>query len=501
VYDTPFGIRTFIYDPDQGLFINGLHVEVKGTCNHQDFAGIGIGMPDNILSWRISKLISMGSNGYRTSHNPPAAELLDACDRQGMLVLDENRHLGDTYDAKSPAGTVFTDPTDLDAMVLRDRNHPSVFMWSLCNEEGVIMGTPLYGQLQTAMQEHINAEDPTRPCTAAEWGWEGATEVDGLNYSIGDYDSDHINNPNLPMIATEDSSSVSTRGIYAVSAAHCYDEAYDNNLGGSWTSTEENAWSAIATRPFMEGGFNWTGFDYHGEPTPYGWPATNSGFGIMDLCGFPKDNYYYQQSVWLPPTKPVLHILPHWTWPGMQGTAIPVWAYTNGDYVELFLNGVSQGMQAVPPLGHVSWSVNYAPGTLIAVAYKNGVRWASQIVQTAGAPATMAMRSDIYQLRANGEDISPVELSILDANGVLCPTADNDILFTVTGPGRIVGVGNGNPSCLEPDYANQREAFNGKCMVLVRHTAGYGTIVVTAKAAGLPLATFNIAVPNPATTP
>jgi beta-galactosidase len=502
-YNTPFGIRTFTFDPNQGLFVNGQHIKVQGECNHQDFAGIGIGMPDNILSWRIAKLKAMGCNGYRMSHNPPAAELLDACDQQGMLVLDENRHLGDTYDPKTQLGTTFTDPTDLNAMIQRDRNHPSIFMWSICNEEYDIMGNALYQQLQTAMQNYANSADPTRPCTAAEFGWEGVTEVNGINYNIGIYDSQHTTYPNQPTISTEDASCTATRGEYATDDTNEYDTSYDDTPTYD-VNTLEQAWPAIATRPFIEGGFGWTGFDYRGEPDPWGWPSsypawptTNSGFGVMDLCGFPKDGYYYMQSVWLPSTTPVVHIFPHWTWPGKEGTAISVWAYTNGDNIELFLNGVSQGKQAVPPLGHVQWSVNYAAGSLVAIAYKNGARWGSQVIQTAGAAASMSMRSDVTQIRPNGEDISPVEVSILDAKGVLCPTANNNVVFSVTGPGRIVGVGNGNPSGLEPDYATQREAFNGRCMVLVRHTSGWGSIVVTAKATGLPSAFFTINVPNP----
>ena len=502
-FQTPFGMRQFTYDANLGLFLNGQHVEVQGVCNHQDFAGIGVGVPDNIFAWRVTKLKAMGANAWRTSHNPPATELLNACDNQGMLVLDENRHLGNTYDAKSPVGTTFTDPTDLNAMVLRDRNHPSIFMWSLCNEEGPLMGNPAYDLMQNQMQADINSLDGTRPCTAAEWGWEGATEVNGINYNSWAYTSNHTSYPTLPTIATEDASAVSTRSIYAVDPVNMYDEAYDNNLGGSWTSSEEVAWSSIAACPWIMGGFDWTGFDYHGEPTPWGWPATNSGFGIMDLCGFPKDNYYYMQSVWLPPTIPVVHILPHWTWPGQVGSAISVWVYSNGDHVELFLNGVSQGKQAVPALGHVQWSVNYAPGTLTAISYKNGVRWATQSVSTAGAPTKMTLRSDILALAANGEDISPVEVTIVDPSGNLCPTADNNIVFSVTGPGAIVGVGNGNPSGLEPDVATTRDAFNGKCMVLIRHTSGYGTITVTATAASLPtpVATFNISVPAPPRAP
>ena len=490
VVTTPFGIRTFTYDPDKGLFLNGAHVEVQGTCNHQDLAGIGTALPDNLLAWRVKKLIGMGSNAYRTSHNPPTGELLDACDQQGMLVLDENRHLGNTYMAKSPVGTVFNDPTDLNALILRDRNHPSIFMWSLCNEENPMMGKPEYPVMQKAMEADVKTLDPTRPCTAAEFGWKKGTDVDGVNYNIWAYDADHNNNPGTPMIATEDASEVATRGIYE--RGNNYEPEYDQNDPFiSWGNNLEDAWSNIAKHPWIEGGFSWTGFDYRGEPTPYHWPDVNGGWGVMDMCGFPKAGYYYYQSVWLPATTPVVHLVAPWN-PTSTGKTVDVWVYSNAPEVELFVNGTSQGKKNVPSMGHAEWKVPYAAGTLSAIGAKNGQRFGSDQIVTPGPAASIQLRSDISSVKANGEDISPVEVSILDNRGILCTTADNEVTFTVSGPGQIAGVGNGNPTDLEPDYGTKRAAFNGHCMVLVRSTGKPGTIVVTASAPGLPSASYSV---------
>ncbi|HEV2968525.1 MAG TPA: glycoside hydrolase family 2 TIM barrel-domain containing protein, partial [Pirellulales bacterium] len=299
---TPFGIRTIRFDADKGFFLNGKPVKLKGTCNHQDFAGVGIAVPDSILEWRIQKLKEMGSNAYRCSHNPVAAELLDACDRLGMLVMDETRHLGDTYSGKSPPSTPYSNLSDLSEMVLRDRNHPSIIMWSICNEEG-IQGSAAGAKIAKAMKDRVNSLDGTRPVSAAMNGGHGGSglttvlDLEGYNYSPRDYAGFHKKYPQKPMYGSETASAVSTRGIYANDKAKGYVSAYDVNAP-PWALPAEKAWRPIAENDYMAGCFVWTGFDYRGEPTPYGWPCINSHFGIMDMCGFPKDSYYYYQAWW-----------------------------------------------------------------------------------------------------------------------------------------------------------------------------------------------------------
>jgi len=529
---TNFGIRSFYFDVNRGFILNGKVVKLKGTCNHQDHAGVGIAMPDGLLEWRIKRLKEMGSNAYRCSHNPPAPELLDACDRLGMIVMDETRHLGDAHTPKSPPGTGTDDLSELRDMVLRDRNHPSVVMWSLFNEEP-LQGTEEGAQIFTAMRSTVRKLDPTRPCTGAmngDWG-QGITEVEdlqGINYSIGAYDKFHAAFPNLPMYSSEIASTVSTRGIYANDRARGYVSAYDINKPG-WGETAEESWSAIGSRPFMAGEFVWTGFDYKGEPTPYGWPCINSHFGIMDICGFPKDNFFYYQAWW--GDKPLVHILPHWNWKGKEGQPIDVWVYSNQPFVELSLNGKSLGIKPMPRYGHVEWKVPYEPGWLIAKAYadsgpsdknepypnfvesgtgkvigpgdpryvKLAKDWkltpravATAEVDTTGEPAAIRLKTDVKKILADREDLSPVEVEIVDAKGRVVPIADNLVTFKVIGPGHVVGVGNGDPSSHEPDKATQRRAFNGLCMALVGDSDKSGKITLEASSPGLESATITI---------
>ncbi len=484
---TPFGIRTIRFDPDKGFFLNGKPVKIKGTCNHQDFAGVGIALTDSLLAWRIKKLKEMGSNAYRCSHNPPTAELLDACDRLGMLVMDENRHLGDTYRDHSSPGTPYSDLSDLASMIQRDRNHPSIIMWSMCNEEG-LQSTEEGARIFTAMMRVVHRYDTTRPITCAmNFGWgQGISRVEdlqGCNYNPDAYDAFHQAHPTMPMFGSETASAVGDRGIYGDDPVRGYVNAYDLRPGGGWANTAEQAWQPIAERPFMAGCFVWTGFDYRGEPTPYGWPCINSHFGIMDMCGFPKDAYYYYQAWW--GDKPVVHVFPHWNWPGKEGQPIEVWCYSNCDQVELFLNGQSLGVKAMPRNGHVAWQVPYAPGRLEARGYSAGRVIASDAVETTGPPAQLRLTPDRTTLTADGEDTIPVAVEVLDAQGRLVPTADNLVGFHVRGSARIAGVGNGDPSSHEPNKAPQRRAFNGKCMVLIQAGDHPGPIQVTATAPGL----------------
>jgi beta-galactosidase len=487
--ETPFGIRSLRFDADRGFFLNGQPVGIYGTCNHQDHAGVGSALPDRIQSYRIEKLKEMGCNAYRTSHNHPTAELLDACDRLGMLVMDETRVMSSNPQALE----------ELEALVRRDRNRPSVFLWSLGNEERE-QGTERGARIVTTMKRLVRRLDPSRPVTVAQNGeYAGvgiSTVVDvmGFNYNLPVIDGYRQKHPQQPLIGSETASTVSTRGIYANDKAKGYLSAYDLNFP-RWASTAEKWWKFYAERPFLAGGFVWTGFDYRGEPTPYGWPCINSHFGLLDVCGFPKDNYYYYQAWWS--GKPVLHLFPHWNW--SEGQEIDVWCHSNLDRVELFLNGRSLGAQDVPRNTHLEWKVKYAPGVLEAVGYKDGQRALVARRETAGAPARIVLRPDRPELSADGEDLAMVEVSVVDGQGRLAPTASHPIIFEVAGSGRILGVGNGDPSSHEPDKASRRSAFNGLCMVIVQALKQPGEIRLSAQSPGLEQAT--VAIESRKTTP
>ncbi|MBV9470694.1 MAG: DUF4982 domain-containing protein, partial [Abitibacteriaceae bacterium] len=483
---TPFGIRTIRFDAEQGFFLNGKPVKLKGTCNHQDFAGIGTAMPDHVLYWRIRKLKEMGSNACRMSHNPPSPELIDACDRLGMVVMDENRHLGDTFNGKTPSGTPYEDLSELAAMVKRDRNHPSIIMWSMCNEEP-LQGSDEGARIFKAMKTATDKWDGTRPVTAAmNGGWGSGfslvEDLQGGNYNPNGYDGYHKAHPNHPLYGSETASTVSTRGIYANDKVRGYVSAYDVNFPG-WAQTAEDAWRPIAQRPYVAGGFVWTGFDYRGEPTPYSWPCINSHFGIMDMCGFPKDNYYYYQAWW--GDKPLVHILPHWNWTGKEGQDIDVWCHSNCDRVELLLNGKSLGSRDMPRYGHVEWKVPYALGRLEARGYNGTTLATSDVVETTGAPAQLLLTPDRTTMQADGEDMILVKVVVADAQGRVVPIADNQVTFQVTGAAHVGGVANGDPSSHEPDKASQRHAFNGLCMVVLQAKERGGNVQLAATSPGL----------------
>jgi beta-galactosidase len=498
--ETTFGIRTLRFDPDQGFFLNDKPVKIKGTCNHQDHAGVGAALPDRLQSYRIERLIEMGSNGYRTSHNPPTPELLDACDRLGMLVLDETRMMSSSEEGLS----------QLERMIRRDRNHPSIVMWSLGNEEPD-QGLPLGVHMVSTMKRLARRLDPSRPVTAAmngSWGRgiSAVVDVQGFNYGDGlgsemgaHIDAFHAKFPKQPTIGTETASDVATRGIYANDKARGYVSAYDVNHP-SYAVSAEDWWKVYANRPFLSGAFAWTGFDYRGEPSPYGWPCISSHYGIVDTCGFPKDTFYYYQSWWS--SKPVLHLFPHWNWAGKEGQEIDVWSFTNLDRVELFLNGTSLGAKQVEPNSHVEWKVKYAPGVLEARASKNGQVVLVDKRETTGAPAKLGLRADRQNIRGDGEDVSIIAVEVQDAEGRIVPTAMNEVRFRLSGTGRLIGVGNGDPSCHESDKGDRRSAFNGLCMALVQALKQPGEIRLDASADGLEAAALVIeaapATPRPA---
>jgi len=486
---TPFGIRTVAFDANKGFILNGKPTFINGTCNHQDFAGVGVAVPDRIQYDRVARLKEMGANGFRTAHNVPAPVVLDDCDQLGMLVLDENRRMDSSPQTLD----------ELKRMILRDRNHPSIFAWSLGNEEVDIQGTPAGGAVAAAMAKVVHDLDPTRPTTAAmNFGWgKGFTDsldVIGLNYTRnGDPDKFHAAFPNKPIMNTETGSSLTTRGVYGGARGH-YSLAYDRQgthsnvliTGVKKNLTAEEWEQYYAARPWISSVFIWTGFDYRGENH---WPSVIASMGAIDLCGFPKDLFYYFQSAW--GTKPVLHLLPDWTSSVKPGENIDVVCYTNCEEAELFLNGTSLGRQTVPKLGHAEWHVPYAPGTLSAKGYVGGQQTIETKVETAGAPVAIQLVPDRTTLQADGQDVSLVTVEAVDDQGRMTPLADNLVHFHVDG-GTLLGVGNGDPNSHDLDTADQRPLFSGLAQAIIQAPRQAGTITLTADSPGLTSATVTI---------
>ena len=482
---TTFGIRLLRFDADKGFLLNGKPVKIKGTCNHQDHAGVGEAIPDRIQAYRLERLKWMGSNGCRTSHNPPTTEFLDACDRMGMLVMDETRMM-----SSNPEGL-----SELERLIKRDRNHPSVVIWSLGNEEPE-QGNTRGARIMLTMRALQRRLDPSRVSTMAMnngYGGVGVStvvDVQGFNYNDSRIDAYHKDHPQQPIIGTETASTLATRGIFANDKARGYMSAYDTEKP-LWGNTAEEWWSFYAEREWLAGGFAWTGFDYRGETTPYKWPCINSHFGILDTCGFAKDTAWYYKTWW--GSEPALHLLPHWNWEGKDGQEIAVWAYCNQDSVELFLNGTSLGSQPVKKNGHLEWKVKYAPGTLEARASKGGKVGLTDKRETAGPAAKIVAVADRSKISADGQDLAVITVTIVDAQGRPVPTADNKVTFAVSGPGSVLGVGNGDPSCHEPDKASDRSAFNGLCMAIVQSKRGEaGAVAVTVTSPGLEPATVSV---------
>ncbi len=493
-YETPFGIRTLHWDAEKGFFLNGKRVQLKGVCDHIDHAGVGTALPDALDVWRLKQLQKMGVNAIRTSHNAPSPQLLDACDRLGILVMDENRETG-------------INPQELNnlkRLILRDRNHPSVFVWSLGNEEWSIEGNERGARITATMQAFAKSLDPTRLSTVAisgGWGNGTSTTIDvmGFNYyTHGDgrdtgNDRYHAKFPNKPSVATEDGSTISTRGVYDHNKENGHITAYDVNAP-SWATTASDSWQHYAARPYVAGQFQWTGFDYRGEPTPFGWPNICSQFGILDLCGFPKDNFYYYQAWWS--GKPVLHLFPHWNWKGKEGQPIDVWVHSNSDEVELFLNGASLGRKSMPKNGHLEWKVSYAPGTLVARGYTGGKEALTDKVETTGDPVSVQLTPDRSEISADAADVSVVTVSALDSDARAIATANLPVTFEISGPGRIIGVGNGDPVSHEADKSVdgvwKRSLFNGLAQIIVQSTGTPGEITLIARSPGLKDAVIKI---------
>jgi beta-galactosidase len=505
---TTTGIRSFYFDPQQGFFLNGAPLKILGVCNHHDLGALGAAVNRRAIERQLEILKAMGCNAIRSAHNPPAQELLDLCDRMGFIVMDEAFDMWRKRKNREDYHLDFDEWSrrDLGDMVKRDRNHASVFIWSIGNEireQFDSTGTSIANML-TAV---VKSFDTTRPVTSAltennpekNYIWQsGALDILGFNYKWPDYPLLPERFPGKAFLATETSSALATRGHYDMPSdsnrlwppdgktpyakgnedltVSAYDHVY-----AYWGATHEAGWSAVKKYPFMSGIFVWSGFDFLGEPVPYPWPARSSYYGIIDLAGFPKDSYYMYQSEWT--TKPVLHLFPHWNWE--KGKPVDVWAYyNNADEVELFLNGRSLGIKKKTGGAlHVQWRVNFEPGTLRAVSRRNGRTVLTREVKTAGKPAGIILEADRSVLLPH-HDLSFITAKIVDAAGTVVPDADNEIVFSVTGEGYLAGTDNGLQTDLESFQSPRKKAFNGFCLAIAG-SREQGRIKVRAMSAGL----------------
>lgn len=496
---TPAGFRTLRFDAATGFYLNDKPLKIQGVCVHQDHAGVGVAMPDSMWEFRVRKLKEMGVNAIRCSHHPPAAEFLQVCDRLGMLVMDEARNF-----KTSPEYI-----RQLEWMVRRDRNHPSVFMWSVFNEEP-FQGTEVGYEMTRRLVAAVKRLDTTRPVTAAMSGGyltplnvSHAVDVMGFNYHQKEYDAFHKLYPNLPILRSEDTSGFITRGEYESNMEKQTADSRDT-YAARWGATHRDGWKKIAERPFIAGGFVWTGFDYAGEPTPFEWPSASSSSGIYDLCGFPKSAFFIHQAHWRK-DKDVLEVIPHWNWPGREGQSIRVMALSNADTVELFLNGKSLGEKPVDPIDMVEWDVTYEPGVLLAVGKKHGCEVSRKLVETTGDADSLELVPDRNTISGDGRDAMPVTVRAVDAKGREVPTAMNPVKFSLQGGADIIGLGNGDPRCHEPQKGNQRSLFNGLAQVILQTREGAsGSLTLRAESAGLAPAELKIpirAAPSPPSFP
>ena len=494
-YTTRFGIRDVRFDANEGFFLNGRSLKLNGVCQHHDLGPLGSAVNRRGLERQLGILRDMGCNAIRTSHNPPAPELLDLCDEMGFLVIDEAFDEWKVAKVDNGYHILFDEwaEKDLVAMIRRDRNHPCVIMWSIGNEIGE-QGREDGAAVARFLTDICHREDPTRPVTAGFNNPDGAikngladvVDIPGWNYKPFKYREYHEQHPDWIMYGSENESCVSTRGEYCFPVEEerevlretlqitSYDLAAPN-----WGYSPDREFEAQDECPFIMGEFVWTGFDYLGEPTPYKeqWPSRSSYFGIIDLCGIPKDRFYLYQSKWA--DKEVLHLLPHWNWEGREGEVTPVHCYTSYDSAELFLNGKSMGVRQKRPDGlfdryRLIWDdVKYEAGELKVVALgEDGKPVAEKVVKTAGAPARIELSPDRAEVRADGDDLCYVTVRVTDQDGNLCPLADSLVSFSIDGPAEIVAVGNGDPTSLESFQASYRRAFHGLCILIVRSVEG-----------------------------
>lgn len=479
---TPIGIREAKFDPDHGFLLNGKRVELKGVDLHQDHAGVGAAIPDALQAYRLRELKKYGVNAYRASHNPMTPAMLDACDSLGIIVMEENRLSGINDEHRRL----------LEKMIERDRNHPSIVLWSIGNEEWGTEWNDFGRRISETMREWCHVADPTRPMSMATSG--GPTvlvpvDVAGYNYVVQNpIDRHRKDYPQRCAVGSEETTGCGARGIYFDDHANGYMQAINRTISGpdSIYNAIERGWKFYDERPWLGGLFFWTGFDYRGESNPMVYPATNSQFGLLDYCGFPKDEAYYIKSWWT--DEPVLHIFPHWNLSGHEGETVSVWAYSNMDEVELFANGKSLGRKAMPKNGHLSWDAVYQPGSLRAVGYKNGKKAKTTLIETTGAPQVLTLSADRPSIKADNADVSVVTVQVLDKKGRLVPDANVALDLTVDGPIRILGTGNGDPAFLtdeRPSDPNARtyrmKTFNGLAQILLQATdeAGDATLTVS----------------------
>lgn len=482
--NTSFGFRTIEIDKDKGFFLNGRRVKLYGTCNHQDHAGVGVAVPDSINEYRISLLKEMGSNAYRCAHGNPTPEILDYCDKYGILVMDENRWFNTSEEGLK----------QLKSMVIRDRNHPSVIMYSLFNEEP-LQGTPTGRRLALHMQSEVKKLDDTRFTVGAmnngvtsEGGACDALDITGFNYITHTYDDFREKFPNMPMLGSENDSAFQTRGVYKTDHGKNVIDCYDSEAA-PWGNTYRDGFKQVDTREHMLGMFIWTGFDYRGEPTPFEWPSISTQFGIMDTCGFKKDAFYLNKAYFT--AEPMIHILPHWN--HTEGETIRVMAHTNCSEAELFLNGRSLGKKTVDKYDMCDWQVDFEPGILEMSGIINGKEVCRDVVKTASKAETISLKPHKSELYRGCGDALAVEVSLLDCNGVFVPTAGDLISFECEG-GKIIGVGNGDPNSHESDKLPKRHLFNGLCQVIVEPEDGAEALTLRASAEGLKEASLSVCV-------
>ena len=488
-----FGIRDVVFDKDRGLLLNGTPLKIKGVNMHQDHAGVGAAIPDALLAYRIRRLKQLGCNAYRSSHNPMSPAMLDVCDSLGMLVIDETRL----------AGINANETSALRRMIERDRNHPSVILWSAGNEEWGIEWDKKGERIAATMRDYCHLYDPSRPMTFATSGGptvEVPVDVAGYNYIMQNPIDEHRRNyPDRRCYGSEETTGCGTRGVYFPDAEGRWMPALNRVMDqrDSTFNQIERGWRFYAERPWAAGCFFWTGFDYRGEPNPMKFPATGSQFGILDYCGFAKDEAEYLRAWWTDDT--VLHILPHWNLAGHEGEEVSVWAYSNCDEVELFCNGKSLGRQTMPRYGHLEWTAVYRPGRLKAVGYKAGRRVCQTVVATAGAPAQIRAAADRTLLAADGADVAVVDITLHDRRGTLVPDANVPLTLSVEGNASILGVGNGNPAMQAAEQPAERQAkvfsvetFNGCAQVILKTTDQPGDITLTVAADGCRTATVTM---------
>ena len=480
VYETTTGIRDIKFDADRGFLLNGKPLKLKGVNLHQDHAGVGTAMPEALMAWRIKRLKEFGCNAYRSSHNPVTPAMLDICDREGILVIDENRLTGINDEHLRL----------LELMIKRDRNHPSVVLWSCGNEEWGIENSIQGTRLAAAMKEYVRLFDPTRPSTFANAGGseliKGA-DVVGYNYIVqNNVENRRREHPEWKVVGTEETTGCGTRGVYFNSPDQPGRMRSMNldTLSFGVENVIERGWRFYAEHDWAAGAFFWTGFDYRGEPNPLEYPATDSEFGILDYCGFWKDEAWYLKSWWT--DEPTLHIFPHWNLQGHEGEEIELWAYSNCDEVELTVNGKRLGRKPMPRYGHLKWKAVYKPGRVVAVGYKNGKRIMTQTIETTGPASKIMLKADRQTLNADGQDVAIVTVEIQDGKGRIVPDACQQLSFQLEGDARILGAGNGDPSYPGEDHPKAADckefsipAFNGLAQIIIQSGRSAGPISLT----------------------